>query len=436
MVLLLYVKTVREIVINTFKYLLVFALCIVTSGCVSTYKPPMAPTKVVTDTTFGRYLEDLEPELILITMTRERHALLTEMQAVPMNGTLPPLYKNFIDEMNAKYGLKRVANWPLPAINIYCVIFEVQDADKRDVIVAALEQEPGVETAQIVQSFDVLAAEYNDPYLALQHGLHSLKAISSHQWTRGEGVSIAVIDTGMDNAHPDLGFSSEATKNFVDNDEAAFRSDTHGTAVGGVIAANADNETGIVGIAPDASLLALKACWYTGTEPSDARCNSLTLAKAINYSIQQKVDIINLSLSGPPDPVLERLVLKALEQDIVVVGAIPAHEETAFPVSIEGTIAVAMPGQQKNKISAPGRRVISTQPNKQYDFFDGSSFSTAHISGLVALLRSLSPALTPSKLLALLELTADAKTGEVNACKAVEIVRRLNNDELVDDVCL
>jgi subtilisin family serine protease len=99
------------------------------------------------------------------------------------------------------------------------------------------------------------------------------------------------------------------------------------------------------------------------------------------------VDIINLSLTGPPDPVLERLVSEALARDIVVIGAKPEHNEKAFPVSIDGTISVAMPGNNSQTMSAPGRRVLSIRPNEQYDFFDGSSFSTAHISGLAALIR-------------------------------------------------
>jgi len=407
-------------------------LCLVISGCVS---KPVSP-KPVTDETFGRYHEDLESNLILITMTPEHHALLTEMQSVPMSGELPPRYSDFLEQMKSRYGLKRVANWPLPAIKIFCVVFEIENPQSRKTIVAALEQEPGVETAQIVQTFNVNAESYNDPYLSLQHGLHSIQAISSHQWSRGEGVKVAVVDTGMDNTHPDLVFSSEATRNFVDSDDAKFRSDTHGTAVGGVIAANANNDTGMVGIAPDATLLALKACWHVKQGDSKARCNSLTLAKAINYSILQNVDIINLSLSGPPDPVLERLVLEALERDIVVVGAVPAHEEKAFPVSIQGTIAVAMPGSSSQYISAPGRRVLSTLPDKNYDFFDGSSFSTAHISGVAALLRSLSPTLSPSELLALLELTANSDTGAVNACRAVDMARRLSVDIPDNDNCL
>lgn len=403
------------------------------SGCVSI----PAPSKpLITDQTFGHYHENLEPDLIVITMTPKQHALLTGLSPVPMTGALPQRYSEFLDRLNSKFGLKRVANWPLPEIEVFCVVFEIQNPATRDTIVAALEQEPGVETAQIVQTFDSLEQTYNDPYLSLQHGFHSIQAISSHKWSRGKGVTIAVVDTGMDNSHPDLVSSSVATKNFVDSDESQFRSDTHGTAVGGVIAADADNHTGMVGIAPDATLLALKACWHTRQDSSKARCNSLTLAKALNYSIERKVDIINLSLTGPPDPLLERLVLEALARDILVIGAKPAHEGKAFPISVQGTIAVDLPGNKSRTISAPGRRVLSTRPDDQYDFFDGSSFSTAHISGLAALVRSLSPKLTPSKLLALLERTANPETGAVNACRAVEVVRRSNDKNLAYDSCL
>ena len=391
--------------------------------------------KPITDQTFGHYQEELESDLILITMTPEVHSRYTELRPVPMSGELPPRYAEFLDRLSATYGLERVANWPLPAIDIFCVVFEIRNPSSRESIVVALEQEPDIETAQIVQTFDVQAQPYNDPYLSLQHGFHSMQAMNTHQWSRGKGVRVAVVDTGMDDTHPDLASSSESTMNFVDNDEATFRSDEHGTAVGGVIAAEADNHAGMVGVAPDATLLALKACWHIDRDDSTARCNTLTLAKALSYAIEQKVDIINLSLTGPPDPVLERLVLEALTQDIVVVGAKPSHDRNAFPVSIPGTIAVAMPGEPSRLISAPGSRVLSTRPDNQYDFFDGSSFATAHISGLAALIRSLSPVMTPAELLTLLQRTANPRTGAANACRAIAMARRGSVEEPGEDNC-
>lgn len=414
------------------RYLMILWLCIVATACVS---PASKPGSFVTDQTFGHYDQNLEPALVLITLTSDFHARLTELKQVPIGGELPAPYAEFIDGLTSRHALTRVANWPLATIDVFCVVFEVEDPNSREAVVNALQKEQGVETAQIVQTFGTQAQEYNDPYLSMQHGIHSIEALSSHQWTRGQGVRIAVIDTGIDSAHSELLSSTELTRNFVDNDETTFRSDTHGTAVGGVIAANADNETGMVGMAPDATLLALKACWHSSEDDSKAVCNSLTLAKAINYSIAEEVDIINLSLTGPPDPLLERLVLEALARNIVVVGAKPTHDEEAFPISVAGTIAVDMPNMKSALINAPGRSVLSIKPNEQYDFFDGTSFSTAHITGLAALIRSVSPALTPTELTELLTSTANSETGTVNACKAVDGARRLSDKLLTQGNC-
>lgn len=399
------------------------ALVFILAGCPAT-RQELVETNVTIDKTFGNYGSGQESNLVLITMTPEEHARLTTSSVVSAAETLPPKYFSFLENMSESYGLKRVADWPLPSINIFCIIFENEGPQPREALLAALAQEPGVESAQIVQNFSVQAQEYNDPFFSMQHGFHSIQAFVSHYWSRGKGIRIAVVDTGLDDSHPDLASRLEEIRNFVDRDEDRFRSDIHGTAVGGVIAAAANNSTGIVGVAPEASLLPIKACWYGDNASDGAQCNTLTLAKALNYSIKEEVDIINLSLTGPPDPLLNRLVEEALSRNIVVVGAKPVHDRPAFPVSVEGTIAVAMNGQKGGAISAPGRQVISTQPNEQYDFYNGSSFSAAHISGLAAVIRSMSPALTPAQLLELLEKTADPNTGAVNACRAVSALEK------------
>lgn len=387
------------------------------TGCVST---GINSVNVTTDQTFGNYQDELESNLILVTMTPEHHQRLTETTELLGEDQLPPLYEEFLERIQGRYELTRVADWPLAEIDIYCIVFENKSDRSRETLIASLDKELEIESAQPVQTFAVHSEEYNDPFLSLQHGIHSIQALKSHRWSRGAGVRVAVVDTGSDNEHPDLVSSTEITKNFVDRDEAGFRADVHGTAVGGIIAARANNETGMVGVAPEARLLALKACWYLAPKERGARCNSLTLAKALNFSISQSVDIINLSLAGPPDPLLERLVREALSRNIIVIGAESSENVRAFPVSVSGTIGVSMPDIQSNSLSAPGRRVLSTLPDEQYDFFDGSSFSTAHIAGLAAVIRSLAPDITPAELLDLLERTSDANTGVVNACRAVE----------------
>ena len=392
------------------------------SGCISMLTP-MQKNVVTVDKTFGNYDDDLEPDLILITMTPEEHDKLTNTNVNLPAGALPPDYYSFINRLSEDYGLTRVADWPLATINIYCIIFENDGPLTRDALLTVLEREPNVESAQLVNTFAVQAKGYNDPYLSLQHGFHSLQALISHAWSRGAGVRVAVVDTGLDSKHPDLASNTELTRNFVDQNEDVFHTDVHGTAIGGVIAATANNATGMAGIAPDAQLLSLKACWYDRFDDDGAQCNSLTLAKALNFSIQQNVDIINLSLTGPPDPLLARLVQAAISNNIIVIGAKPTHDNPAFPTSVDGTIAVALPGKNNKTLSAPGRRVLSTMPKEKYDFFDGSSFSTAHISGLAAVIRSVSPELTPEELLSLLETTADPQSGAVNACRAMHAVQ-------------
>ena len=76
----------------------------------------------------------------------------------------------------------------------------------------------------------------------------------------------------------------------------------------GIIAANENNREGIVGIAPGAELFAYRACWPTQDASASATCNTLTLAKALSAAIDRKMNIVNLSLSGPSDPLLERIV--------------------------------------------------------------------------------------------------------------------------------
>src|ERR1035438_2109430 len=95
------------------------------------------------------------------------------------------------------------------------------------------------------------------------------------------------------------------------------------TAVAGVIAAIPDNGIGIVGIAPDVRLFVFKACWRSAPTGAKATCNSFTLAQALAAAIEERVDIINLSLAGPSDPLLTRLVGRAAAAGIIGRGAVP-----------------------------------------------------------------------------------------------------------------
>jgi subtilisin family serine protease len=294
----------------------------------------------------------------------------------------------------AAYHLRLVSSWPIALLSVHCLVYALPGNVDPQRLLSALAQDPRVESAQPLLSFSTASAAYNDPYSKLQRNLASMSIAKAHALSRGAGVRVAVIDTGVALDHPDLP-RNVAPRNFVDNDAEAFREDAHGTAVAGVIAAVPDNGVGIVGIAPDVKLLLFKACWRVERAGAKASCNSFTLAQALAAAIEAHADVINLSLAGPSDPLLTRLVDRAVAAGIIVVGAVPTDGlRDAFPSNIAAVIAV---GSLEDKpsgnriVRAPGHDVISLAPDGYYDFYSGSSLATAEVSGLVALLRAQSP---------------------------------------------
>src|SRR5258705_13815571 len=145
----------------------------------------------------------------------------------------------------------------------------------------------------------------------------------AHPWSQGEGVKVALIDTGVDVEHKDLQGSIAAAANFVDGDTEQFRRDRHGTEMAGVIAAVANNREGIVGVAPGARLLLFKACWQASLDADAAVCNSFTLARALVAAFDAHAQIVNMSLAGPADPLLNGLIREGLRRGVLFVGAAP-----------------------------------------------------------------------------------------------------------------
>jgi subtilisin family serine protease len=406
------------------------AMSMLAAGCGSLAIQPTSPINGM-DTTMGKYDEAQASRYVIVTMTDQAHEQLVQGERVDREAALPPKYAQFLSRLSSTYGLKRVADWPLGSLGIRCLVFEVSDPAQRAATVAALSREQYVESAQEVSDFYTSAdpaantqastGDYNDPYKNLQHALNEMQIVESHRWATGRGVRVAVIDTGSDTRHPELRDRITGIRNFVDRDSDVFNSDVHGTAVTGVIAAASNNGAGLVGVAPEADIMSLKACWQRGTAPADAVCSSFTLAKALNFAIDQRVDVINLSLGGPVDPLLARLVNKAIEQNILVVGAATPKWPGGFPVGIEGVIGVANRDAQPETrlVNAPGNQVFSTRPENQYDFFTGSSFSAAQVSGVAALIRQRKPHLPAQVVKDLLTATAQPDHGFANACRAV-----------------
>lgn len=176
-----------------------------------------------------------------------------------------------------------------------------------------------------------------------------------------------------------------------------------------------------------------KACWYAPTVGATARCNTFTLAKALAAINNSSARVINLSLGGPADPLLSKMLEQLVQQGRIVVAAMPPNERLdGFPNDVPGVLVVrsssatpAMPGV----LSAPGTDILTTQPNGRYDFTSGSSMATAHVSGMAALLLSLQPSMDAKALRALMQRTSKVSDGSCRSTPAPQCRRwRLTPD--------
>lgn len=375
-------------------------------------------------------------EMILLTVANPAQPQLAHAGSTPHGYDSMPLYAAGGDALatvaaiERRYGLSEVAAWPIAPLQVHCVALQLPPGVPREEMLARLARDPRVALAQPLQTFATLAAGYNDPYVGLQRGFARIDAADAQRWSLGEGVRVAVIDTGMDSAHPDLQGRVEVQRNFVDDDAQQFGADRHGTEVAGVIAADANNREGIVGIAPGVRIFALKACWQLQPRSDGAQCNSFTLAQALTIAIESGARVINLSLGGPADPLLQQLVAYAVKRGIVVVGAVPPDGRVdGFPVGVPGVIAVdsiERPSASAAVLHAPGREVLTLTPGGHYDFISGSSLAAAHVSGAVALLLAVNARLDAAAISGLLSRSSVAEGGGVaaiNVCAALALLR-------------
>jgi hypothetical protein len=357
----------------------------------------------------------------------------------------PPIWEQLTAELERTYRLRRVFAWSMSTLGEQCIVFGTPRGHSAEQIVARMSSDPRIVMVQPVQSFHTLTSIAPTGRLNLQHSVQALRLEQAHRWATGLGVRVAVVDTGVDVDHPDLRGRIARANNFVDAGSQTFNTDIHGTAIAGVIAANANQKVGLVGVAPRSEIYALKACWQQPAGARTAVCDSYTLAKAVDFAIAHGAQVLNFSLAGPPDPLLARLITSALGRGIVVVAADSPDPARPFPASVPGVIGVAgsddlqpevrlpanLPASRllRDTLAAPAVDILSTAPHGLYDFFTGSSLAAAQVSGIAALLLEHEPRLKPAELAALFHKTARPiaaapgaparRVEQVDACAAV-----------------
>ena len=212
------------------------------------------------------------------------------------------------------------------------------------------------------------------------------------QYSKGTGVLIGMVDGPVDISHSSFRGRVEQTS-LVEVKSRSMANLLHGTAVAGVLMS--DNAQ--IGIAPEARLLSVVA--FEKTDKSSFSSNSALIAQAIDYAINKKVEVLNLSFSGGYDALVERVIKKAIAKGIIVVASCgnDASDKPRYPAAISGVIAVTAVDHLKNSyskanrgeyidVAAPGVGVLTTGPGERYLLSSGTSLAAANVSGSLALL--------------------------------------------------
>lgn len=272
-----------------------------------------------------------------------------------------------------------------------------------------------------------------DTIRAQQWGLDALHTDRAWQTTRGKGVTVAVVDTGVDGSLPDLTGQVLPGKDMIGF--GAGRGDRswarHGTAMAGIIAGrghgSGDGE-GVIGIAPEARILPVRVI-LEASDPARAKARKTrgtALADGIRWAADHGADVINLSLgddseSAHPEPGEDAAIQYALEKGAVVVASSgnggEKGDHISYPAAYPGVIAVAAVDRYGTHasfstrrwyatVSAPGVDIVVPAPDRKYYVEWGTSAASAFVSGAVALVRAAHPGLTPAQIKKLLTDTA------------------------------
>ncbi|HMJ30818.1 MAG TPA: S8 family serine peptidase, partial [Xanthobacteraceae bacterium] len=245
---------------------------------------------------------------------------------------------------------------------------------------------------------------------AAQYILQKLSLGDVHRMIRGTNVPIAVIDSEIDAAHPDL---EGAVTQRYDAVGAPDKPHPHGTGMAGAIAARQR----LLGTAPAARLLAVHAFSTSVATPESTTFNIL---KGINWAVNQGARVINMSFAGPKDPSLERALKLAYDKGIVLIAAAGnagAKSPPLFPGADPLVIAVTatdvddklFTGANRGKyisVAAPGVDILVPAPENTYQITTGTSVAAAEVSGIVALLLERNPKLTPADIRRILQASA------------------------------
>jgi subtilisin family serine protease len=309
------------------------------------------------------------------------------------------------DALARKYRLARLQSVNFQLGGTTLVRWRITDRRSVPDVVRALETDPAVLSAQPNYLFALqdetatsAAPREGDP---AQYMLDKMHLPQAHELARGYKVLVAVIDSGVDVAHPDLAGDIAGT---FDALGTGLKAHAHGTAIAGAIAAHGR----LMGAAPAAQILAVRA--FSGDGADDG--TTFAIMSGLNWAVSHGARVVNMSFAGPQDPGIARTLAAAHEKGVLLVAAAGnkgAKSPPLYPAADPNVIAVTATDASDQlpafanrgryiAVAAPGVDLMLLAPNGTLQFSSGTSFSAAYVTGTAALMLERRPDLVPDTL--------------------------------------
>ncbi|MES5486587.1 S8 family serine peptidase [Bradyrhizobium sp. INPA03-11B] len=315
------------------------------------------------------------------------------------------------DALARRHGLRRIASQNIPLLGATIGLFRMAGNRSADAVSREFASDSSVRSVQPNYRYALQEQKPpsggNDPAQYAQTQLHLAEA---HRLARGMNVTIAVIDSGIDAAHPELANTVADTFDALGSKDGPH---AHGTAIAGAIAARVK----LTGSAPEVRILAIRAF---GAVAGGAESTSYVILRSLDYAVAHGAQIVNMSFAGPKDALVERAVAATAARDVVLVAAAGnagAKSPPLYPAAYPDVITVSgidagdrlMAASNRGSyiaLAAPGADLLVPVPDGKYTLMSGTSFSAAFVSGIAALVLERGPALKPADVRKVLTSTA------------------------------
>lgn len=272
------------------------------------------------------------------------------------------------------------------------------DAIKRNPRVEYVETDELVHTTYYQNYQQINTLQQTIPW-----GIDRIDAITVQSYTKGSTVNVGVIDTGIDYTHPDLSLNYKGGYNFVNKTTNPMDDNGHGTHVSGIIAA-LDNTIGVIGVAPETNLFAIKVLNANGSGyMSD-------VIAGIQWSVDNGMKIVNMSLgSSVPSKSLKNACDTAYNRGLLIIASVGNSGNSAgkgnnvnYPARYDSVMAIAAIDINNTRawfsstgpaveLSAPGVNIYSTLRGGTYGYLSGTSMAAPHVTGVASLIMSYNP---------------------------------------------